>query len=336
MKSAFLVLATALGHSLAWMPPDTVELKAEFKVTARDQGKPRQWVKAPKSRGEDSLRLTLTWREGLIAEARYEQANPFDQESFSDLAEAYGGGGTWHALPDAAPQGPETKLYPGLMQQWLLQGFDGDQGWSGSGEIAGRFFLIFRREPLTPPAMGDGPIALRPEGRACQDTLSHWLQIPCPKDWEKLPSGAKCFSPEDNPRRLLALLPTPPAQKSLTWWAWWQEGDPLQEVAEAMAHAAPGSENAYGQDLSRILFGEAQIFLAQVAQASPCVFKQPSWAFTKLNTGFIPPEDFQRFIGKKAKRPDWLPALKLGHPTCSLSVDIAMGGAYRLRARSLP
>ncbi len=321
---------------MAWMSPDTVDLKADFKVTVREQGKPRQWVKAPKNPGGDSLRLTLTWRQGLIAEARYEQANPFDQESFSDLAATFGGGGTWHALPDAAPLSLETKLYPGLVQQWLLQGYDGDQGWSGSGEIAGQFFLVFRRESPTPPAAADGPIALRTDGKTCQDTLSHWLQISCPKDWEKIPAGTQCFSPEDNPRRLLALLPSTPTQKGLIWWAWWQDGDPLQDVAEAMAHAAPGSENTYGQDLSRILFGEAQVFLAQLAQASSCVFKQPSWAFTKLNTGLIPSEDFQRFMGKKAKRPDWLPALKLGNPACSLSVDIAMGGAYRLRARSLP
>lgn len=353
------VVCGCLGMSVptfAWNPPDTSDFIGSttstrdlFTVLERDEGRPTLLAQAQNLVGPqggasgkahikaDTLWLRLIWREGKIVEARYQQQHPFDPNAFLPLASQYGGGGTWHELADPTPQSEEVKAYPGLMQQWQLEGYGGASGWAGAGVHRDFFFLVFRQAALTPPIASHTPLALRDDIAACLDTLSQWMKVSCPTGWPGIPALTTCYSPTDNPRRYVAKMPLrkPSQQKGQPHWVvLWQEGEGLHDILHAMQTLPRGEEASYAEDLSRILAAEGRTFLTQAAHANPCLFNQPSWALARLKIGQIPPVQFHRFLGDAAQSVEWLPAFQHAAPNCSLSVDIAKGGAYRLKAFS--
>lgn len=371
MKSlAIGVVCGCLGTSLpafAWNPPDTSDLigsgaqaQDRFILREREHGKPvllAQGQSIARSQGgatvkakPDTLWLRLIWRDGKIVEARYQQQNPFDPNAFLPLASQYGGGGTWHELADPTPQSEEAKAYPGLMQQWQLEGYGGAAGWAGAGVHHDLFFLVFRQGALTQPNAVNAPLALRDDIATCLDTLSQWMKVSCPTGWPGIPTLSTCYSPVDNPRRFVAKMPlrqqgklnqslqkgqppmNQPPKDQPHWVVLWQEGEGLQDVLHAMQTLPRGEEANYAEDLSRILAAEGRTFLTQAAHANPCLFNQPSWALARLKIGQIPPVQFHRFLSDAAQSVEWLPALQHTAPNCSISVDIAKGGAYRLKA----
>jgi hypothetical protein len=336
--------ALSVKHAEAWNPPDPATLEAEFLVREREQGRPILLARAQtptKSKGgkvasqADSLWLRLFWRDGRIAEARYQQTQPFDPNAFMPLASQFGGGGTWHELADPTPQSDEVKAYPGLIQQWQLEGFGGVAGWAGAGVHHERFFLIFRQQPVTRLAAPGESLALRSDMGSCMDTLTQWLKISCPSGWPGIPTLSTCYSPFENPRRIVAKMPlgkNGAKQGQPHWVVLWQEGEGLHDVIQAMQTLPAGEEASYAEDLSRILGGEGMSFLSQAAHANPCLFNQPSWAIARLKIGQVPAKQYHGYLGPQGEAVDWLPALQYATPACSLSVDIAKGGAYRLKA----
>jgi len=339
MKKPALILA-AFGFGLplgiqAWNPPDTLELLAEFQAKKRQGGYPVELIRK-QGKAPDSQSLSLTWEKSRLVQCRYEQKEPFDQYRFEALADRYGGGGTWHALPDPADGGVERKTFPGLMQQWWLEGYGNVHAWSGTGVHRGRFFLVFRQDAPVPPDQPKEAMALRKDGDICQDTVPGWLQAKCPVDWGGLAAHSRCYSAADNPRRWVAIAPQDQKNPRLAWAAWWQDGDPLQDVANAMKNLPPGAEPEYARELSQVFHGEALVFLAQLAQNNPCLFTHPSWSISRLKEGHVPPDAYQPFLGKRGKIPAWFPAMRLATPQCSLAVDIALGGSYRLQAQTRP
>ncbi len=335
-------IALFLGLSLQvqdWQQPDTSAWQRSFRVLERENGKPTLWES--KAESSHPLQIRLVWQDDSIGELRFQQDHPFGDNEFMDLAAEFGGGGTWHELPDPAPQSEEAKTYPGIVQQWQLEGFGGALGWAGAGARSGRFFLIFRQKALSLPAPPSGPLDVMTRPKACLDTLSGWIRETCPIGWEMLPSGSQCFSPSNNPRRHIALPTRSSSQDSqhgtkreTRWMVWWNEGEGLKDIADAMKQLPKGSENGYAQDLSRILGEEGLTFLSQLAAANPCLLNQPSWTIARLKDGYIDPREYQVYLGRSGKEWHWLPALSLQTPHARLNVDIALGGAYRLEALS--
>jgi hypothetical protein len=330
-----LRLSVVLGLSMvftvpAWQTPDTTALKKKFQVRDRESGKPVVWE--PLTPHGTGLKIRLIWRNDSIIEARYIQSKPFSDQDMMSLAAEFGGGGTWHELPDPSSQSLEAKAYPGIVQHWQLEGFGGNLGWSGAGVATDQFFVVFRKNALSPEPTSEKEFDIRADFFACQDSLTGWLKEKCPIGWEGLPPNAQCFSPSDNPRRHLALIAPTRKNKTTHWIMLWQESDGLKEIAQAMERLPAGSESSYAEDLARILGGESLTILSRLAQLNPCLFNQPSWAISRLQKGYISPSTYFPYLGKKAKTWDWLPGLSLPLPKAKLQVDISLGGTYQILA----
>ncbi|MDB5106717.1 MAG: hypothetical protein JWP91_4406 [Fibrobacteres bacterium] len=336
---AGIVLAAASPVSAVKFP-DTTDLKKDYKVSVRKDGRPVDFFR--KARG-DSATVHLDWSGPAIVAVRIEQGGEFDPDSFSVLNSDYGNGAAWHESM-AAMDAQTLKLYPGLQQQWLLKGFAGEKGWLGSGVLKGRYFLVFRANPPTATAVVTGPLRLNRGVFALLDSSSRWLHVPC-KDTgtpEKKPGTAKgtarlkaagspaCFSPSDDSRLLVRI----DRKKPLVLQAWLEEGESgaLIDIKKGLQTIPDASQADYAKDLSQMLLGEAQAFLVKFSQRLPEAFNWPSWQIQDFKGGQVKASEFLPIVRRQADPGDSLPAFRFEDAGLRLGVNLYYRGTVHLSA----
>lgn len=334
--SAFLLLTGGILLSApsvsALQFPDTVDLKKDYKVSARKDGRPVDFFRI---RNGDSSTVRLEWSGSSLISARLEQESEYEPEGFSDLTAAYGNGAAWHESM-TAPDAKTTKLYPGLQQQWHLKGFAGETGWLGSGVDKSRYFLVFRTAPPTAPSVAAGPLRLNGGVFAVLDTSSQWLHVPCkdkPKKTGKPGAATKapfCFSPSEDSRLMVRI----DRKKPLALQVWLEEGESaaLNEIKKALQTIPDAAQADYAKDLSQMLVGEAQAFLVKFSQRLPEAFTWPSWQIQDLQAGKVPPAEFLPLIRRQANAGDSLPAFRYEDSGLRLSVNLYYRGMVHLTA----
>jgi hypothetical protein len=342
-------LTALTGLLLAALPaaaihfPDTADLKKEYQVAARKDGRPTAFFRKA---GGDSNSLHLDWagtgKAGFaITTARIEQEDEFDPEIFSTLTAEYGNGAAWHeAMTNPDPQ--TLKLYPGLQQQWHLKGFAGDRGWLGSGVFKGRYFLVFRTAPPTAAAEAPGPLRLNPGLFAVLDTSSRWLHVPCPaesggkdksaKPGSKTPGAPACFTHSDDSRLRVRI----DRKNPLSLQAWLEEGrsGALTDIKMALQAVPDAGQTEYAQDLSQMLLGEAQGFLVKFSQKLPEAFNWPSWQIQDFKGGQVKAAEFLPIVRRQADPGDSLPAFRFEDPGLRLRVNLYYRGTFHLAAET--
>lgn len=237
--------------------------------------------------------------QGKFVEARHERNDPFEPEEFAEIAAAYSGGGAWHALPDPQEGDAINKAYPGIKQQWMLDGYGGILGWAGTGWHASHFFAVFATEipgdkkgvPAQNAASKE-PWA-RPDILTCMDTLSGWFTESCQRNKEGKKKQEKnfCFRSSQQTGLFMEIIQTP---QSLTWIWTSHDAEPLQELREGFtavsAQKSRSEELSFAQDASSILWSEARFALARWTQDNPCLFLTPSWVWTQSTKGKVEAE----------------------------------------------
>jgi hypothetical protein len=338
---AFLALSAPSVSALQF--PDTADLKKDYKVSARKDGRPVDFYRI---RNGDSSTVRLEWSGSTLVSARLEQESEYEAEGFSDLTAAYGNGAAWHESM-TAPDARTLKLYPGLQQQWHLKGFGGEKGWLGSGLDKSRFFLVFRAAPPTAPAVAAGPLRLNGGVFSVLDTSSQWLHVPCkdkpgspkPAPADKPNKGGKtgpaskapfCFSPAEDSRLFLRI----DRKKPLALQAWLDEGESaaLSDIKKALQTIPDAAQADYAKDLSHMLAGEAQAFLVKFSQRLPEAFTWPSWQIQDLQAGKVQPAEFLPLIRRQANAGDSLPAFRYEDAGLRLSVNLYYRGMVHLIA----
>jgi hypothetical protein len=342
---AGLLLAALPAHAIHF--PDTADLKKEYQVATRKDGRPVAFFQKA---GGDSNSLHLDWAGPSIIAARIEQEDEFDPEIFSVLTTEYGNGAAWHeAMTNPDPQ--TLKLYPGLQQQWHLKGFAGDRGWLGSGVFRGRYFLAFRTAPPTAAAVVPGPLRLNSGLFALLDTSSRWLHVPCPaesggkpmskaearkggpgKPGSKAPEAPACFTPSDDSRLRVRI----DRKKPLSLQAWLEEGQSgaLTDIKKALQAVPDAGQIEYAQDLSQMLLGEAQGFLVKFSQKLPEAFNWPSWQIQDFKGGQVKAAEFLPIVRRQANPGDSLPAFRFEDPGLRLRVNLYYRGTFHLAAET--
>lgn len=331
--------------------PDTADLKKEYRVGARHEGRPTdlyRWVDG------DSLSLHLDWTGRNITAARLEQGGEFEPEAFSDLTAAYGNGAAWHET-ESGKDPKALKLYPGLQQEWFLKGYGGEKGWLGSGIDRGRFFLVFRETPPTRIAESAGPLRLNPAVFAFLDTSSQWLHVPCTsgdgmvgpatagktgarprkaRPRKPSPGNPVCFSPTENSHFRVRVDRTKP----LALQASLDEGESgaLSDIKAALKSVPDAAQADYSRDLSQMLLGEAQMFLVKFSQRLPEAFTWPSWQLQDFKDGKVAPAEFLPIVRRQANPGDSLPAFRFQDAGISVEVNLYYRGTFHLTARELP
>jgi hypothetical protein len=338
---AFLLIPFA-AHALQF--PDTVQLKKDWRLASRAGGRPALFFRQADG---DSSSLVIDWASGLPVAARYEQEKEFDQEAFTKLTDEYGSGAAWHEFPDAA--GSEAKkLYPGLQQQWMLKGYGPEKGWLGSGVDRGRYFLVFRENPPVPATTVAGPLRLNRAWLADLDTSSQWLHVPCAKDSGAAPKakggkaktparaakGPACFSPSEDSRLNVRVEKKSPLTVDI--WLEEEESESLLQIRKAVQTVPDAGQHEYAQDMSQILFGEAQMFLVKLAQRAPGLFTWPSWQLQDFKEGRVPESRYLEIIRSEHEPGDFLPALLYEGDAMRMSLDLYYRGAYHFKAQERP
>jgi hypothetical protein len=324
------VLLSAFSAS-ALQFPDTADLKKDYKVSARKDGRPVDFFRI---RNGDSSTVRLEWSGSTLVSARLEQESEYESDGFSELTAAYGNGAAWHESM-TAPDARTLKIYPGLQQQWHLKGFAGEKGWLGSGVDKSRYFLVFRTAPPTAPVVAAGPLRLNRGVFAVLDTSSQWLHVPC-KDKPKTsgkPDAAKapfCFSPAEDSRMIVRI----DRKKPLALQAWLEEGESaaLNDIKKALQTIPDAAQADYAKDLSQMLVGEAQAFLVKFSQRLPEAFTWPSWQIQDLQAGKVQPAEFLPLIRRQANAGDSLPAFRYEDSGLRLSVNLYYRGMVHLTA----
>jgi hypothetical protein len=330
--------------------PDTADLKKEYQVAARKDGRPVDFFR--KASG-DSFSLHLDWsgsgKAAAVSASRIEQEDEFEPEIFSVLTSDYGNGAAWHESM-TAPDAATLKLFPGLQQQWLLKGFAGERGWLGSGVIKGRYFLVFRADPPTATATVAGPLRLNGGLLAFLDSSSQWMHVPCKdappesksgegkskgksKDKSKDKSaGPICFSPPDDSKLLVRI----DKRKPLALQAWLEEGESgaLDEIKQSLKKLPDAAQAEYAQDLSQMLLGEAQAFLVKFSQRLPEAFNWPSWQIQDFKGGGLKASEFLPLVRRQTDPGDSLPAFRFEDPGLRLSVNLYYRGMVHLAAEA--
>ncbi len=295
--------------------PDTTSLKKQYRVLQRSEGLPARLFRTHKS---DTLFLDLAWKGNAVEEVTYRQKQPFEGDVFSEISSRHSQGATWHELPDESTPALRDR-FPGLEQQWFLQGFE-QTGWLGAGLHQGVFFLTFLRTPPDEPEEVTEELRMRPSIGAYLDTSSLWLRGGCgendtncfislrEKDWKVFVTG--------RPVKRLRL-----EQKS---------GESLRDIRETFFSLSPEQHAEYAADLSGVLFMEAQIFLTRAAQNFPQIFNWPSWQMQSLKKGRIPINRFRDLLAEPPAGPFLLPALALDLPNGRLEVALDFEGRFIL------
>lgn len=333
-------------HALQF--PDTADLKKEYRLSVRKDGRPVDFFRINNG---DSATVHLEWSGSAIVSARLEQESEFESGAFSELTAAYGNGAAWHESM-TAPDAGTLKLYPGLQQQWHLKGFGGEKGWLGSGLDRSRFFLVFRTAPPTAPATASGPLRLNGAVFNMLDTSSQWLHVPCkdkpgsipapagkpesgggPKKGGKTGPASKtsfCFSPADDSRMMVRIN----RKKPLALQAWLEEGESgaLNDIKKALQSIPDAAQADYAKDLSQMLVGEAQSLLVKFSQRLPEAFTWPSWQIQDLHGGKVPPSEFLPLIRRQTYAGDSLPAFRYEDSGLRLSVNLYYRGVVHLIA----
>jgi hypothetical protein len=345
-----LFIAASAGVLLSAIPsqairfPDTADLKKDYKVSARKDGRPVDFFR--KADG-DSFSLHLDWSGPAVIAARIEQEEEFDPEVFSGITAEYGNGAAWHEAM-ASLDAQTLKLYPGLQQQWHLKGFAGEKGWLGSGVDKSRYFLVFRTTPPTAAAIASGPLRLNPGVSAVLDSSSHWLHVPC-KDGGNADGNAKkpaakpgkssaakgaaaaaCYSPSDDSRLRVRI----DRKKPLALQAWLEEGESgaLNDIKQALRGVPDAAQADYAQDLSQMLLGEAQTFLVKFSQRLPEAFTWPSWQIQDFKGGQVKASEFLPIVRRQANPGDSLPAFRYEDPGVRIAVNLYYKGTFHLSA----
>lgn len=333
------VLLSALAVQ-ALQFPDTADLKKDYQVSARKDGRPVDFFRI---RNGDSSTIRLEWSGASVVAARLEQESEYEADGFSNLTAAYGNGAAWHESM-TAPDAGTLKMHPGLQQQWHLKGFAGEKGWLGSGVHRGRYFLVFRAAPPTAPAVAAGPLRLNGGVFTVLDTSSQWLHVDC-KDGPRIPEGSHntragkpgtppqapfCFSPAEDSRMVVRI----DRKKPLALQAWLEEGESaaLNDIKKALQAIPDAAQADYAKDLSQMLAGEAQAFLVKFSQRLPEAFTWPSWQIQDLQAGKVQPAVFLPLIRRQANAGDSLPALRYEDARLRLSVNLYYRGTVHLIA----
>jgi hypothetical protein len=336
--SAAAALALLLPSSaLALHFPDTADLKKDYRVSLRQDGRPTDFFR--KIDG-DSASLKLEWTASGPISARIEQGGEFEPDSFTALTAEYGNGAAWHESMSA--RDPKAlQLYPGLQQEWILKGYGGEKGWLGSGVARGRYFLVFRQSPPTAAATVTGPLRLEAALPAFLDTSSQWLHVPCKQGGAERGAGGKgksagtpaCFSPGDDSRFLVRIERKSP----LAMEAWLEDGESsaLHDIRTALKSVPDAAQADYAGDLSQMLMGEAQMFLVKLAQRLPAAFNWPSWQIQDFKAGRVPARAFLPVIRRQAAPGDSLPAFRFQDQGLRLNVDLYFSGRFHLRAEAI-
>jgi hypothetical protein len=327
----FLVVGGILVPNLAWAIhfPDSSDYLKNYRIAARKSGKPADLYHRVNG---DSASLHLDWKGNIPISVRFEQSREFAPDSFSVLVSAFGGGGAWHELPLVKADSSLRKACPGLEQQWLLKGYGGEKGWMGSGLQRGRFFLIFRETaPVSRPQETLGPLGFGANFFASLDTSSEWLHVPC-QDVRK-GTHPICFVPgKDIHSRIRIRIQR---QSPLLLDIWWDEegSNSLLSIKSALLSLPDLSQSEYAQDLSNMLLGEAQLFLAKLSQRLPQLFTWPSWQWQDCKAGRIPPQNLLNLIRHPESIGDSLPAF---HYTdqggIRIDVDLFFKGTLHVKA----
>ncbi|MDB5049552.1 MAG: hypothetical protein JWO30_2623 [Fibrobacteres bacterium] len=314
--------------------PDTADLKKDYRVSARKDGRPADFFRKVDG---DSATLHIEWTGRSITAARIEQGGEFDPDSFSVVTTEFGNGAAWHESM-SSKDAQALKLYPGLQQEWILKGYGGEKGWLGSGVNKGRYFLVFRETPPTAVATVAGPLRLNRGVFAFLDSSSQWLHVPCRNEKDAaLPDGkAKgktapvCFSPGDDSRFIVRI----DRKKPLALQAWMEEGESgaLKDIKSALKTVPDAAQAEYAQDLSQMLLGEAQMFLVKLSQRLPETFNWPSWQIQDFKGGRIPAADFLPIVRRQENPGDSLPAFRFEDSGLKLSVNLYYQGRFHLSA----
>lgn len=331
-------VAGIVGALLSALPvsalqfPDTADLKKDYKVSARKDGRPVDFFRINNG---DSSTVHLEWSGSSMVSARLEQESEYEPDGFSELTAAYGNGAAWHESM-TAPDAKTLKLYPGLRQQWHLKGFAGEKGWLGSGVEKARYFLVFRAAPPTAAAVAAGPLRLNGAVFAVLDTSSQWLHVPCkdkPKPARKPDTVSKapfCFSPTEDSRLIVRI----DRKNPLALQAWLEEGESgaLNDIKKALQTIPDAAQADYAKDLSQMLVGEAQAFLVKFTQRLPEAFTWPSWQIQDLQAGKVQPAEFLPLIRRQTNAGDSLPAFRYEDTGLRLSVNLYYRGMVHLVA----
>jgi hypothetical protein len=340
MAVSHALLACSLLACLPTSPraiafPDTAALKKEYRVTSRKDGRPALLSRREKG---DSLSLALEWSEGKVVSARLEQPEPFDPGAFEDLATAYGAGAAWHEFDDG------KRPYPGLIQQWYLRGYGGETGWLGAGVDRGRHFLIFRALSPSSLAKVDAPLALLPAAADFLDTSSEWLEVPCrERDWgtrpDKPASGKPgklplCYRPGADSRMWIRISRLKPLALQVRFE---EEGSAaLRDIRRVVQTIPDASQAEYAEDLAQMLQGEAQMFLAKLAQRLPGLFNWPSWQLQGMKEGRTGAKSLLAIIRDEREPGDYLPAMRLEGKRIRLAINLYYQGTILMEAEAIP
>jgi hypothetical protein len=332
-------LSAGSAHAVRF--PDTADLKKSWTVAERNEGR---MTRLFRKRNGDSLAVHLRWGASGIAEVRLDQPDEIAPDSFAALTQEYGDGAAWHETMGKLDSAT-VAMYPGLEQEWTLQGFGGERGWLGSGLERGRYFLVFRADPPRLRTPAAGPLRLSPALFAFLDTSSEWLHVPCTDMPGEARGGAAdgknrkeprplCFSPGDDPHWMVRVDRRSP----LAVQAWLDEqGSPaLAEMRQAVASVPDASQQEYARDLSQMLLGEGQMFLVKLAQRLPAAFTWPSWQIQDLKAGQVPFAEFLPLVRRQVPPGEFLTAFRSEDAALRIRVDLYYRGTFHLTAESKP
>lgn len=325
LLSAVVLLPARSAHAVKF--PDTAELKKEYRVIARKDGRPTGFHRTVRG---DSANLRLEWSGTNLISARLEQGDEFDPDSFSVLTSEYGNGAAWHESMGTSDSGASRKLYPGLQQEWILKGYGGEKGWLGSGVNRGRYFLVFRETSPVALRPVAGALRLNPGIFAMLDTSSQWLRVTCREKGASASKAAVCFSPSEDPRLRIRI----DRRKPLSMQAWLEESESgaLADIKKAMESVPDAAQAEYAGDLSQMLLGEARMFLVKLSQRLPGLFNWPSWQIQDFKGGRIPPEAILPLVRRQKGPGDSLAALRYRDAGIRLDVDLYYRGTFHLMA----
>jgi hypothetical protein len=339
LSGGVLLLAASLlfpppSHAVRF--PDTTDLKKDYRLAARKDGRPAAFFR--KAEG-DSASLHLEWSGGSVSSVRIEQSGEFEPDTFAVLTSEYGEGAAWHESMESAGLEEARSMYPGLQQEWILKGYGGQKGWLGSGVFRGRYFLVFRASAPKEKAAVPGPLRLNPAVSAILDTSSQWLHVACggagsgkrgEGKAEASGKDAACFSPSDDSRMRVRI----DRKKNLSVQAWLAEGESgaLGDIRKAMESIPDAAQADYAEDLSQMLSGEARMFLVKLSQRLPELFNWPSWQIQDFKAGRIPSSEYLPLVRAQINPGDSLPAFRFEDEGITLVVWLYYKGTLHMSA----